>query len=100
MSRYIDADLLKKQIEMERILPHDICKSFFICLKYFPTADVQEIKHGNWILFPNAHYFKCDKCRYTVPYKKAHIHLNGEREYNFCPHCGAKMDEEEKSECM
>lgn len=56
-----------------------------------PSADVAPVVHGRWILYPRPHYFKCSKCKYTVPYKKAYAH-NGGREYNYCPHCGAKMD--------
>ena len=39
----------------------------------------------------DAHYFKCSNCKYTVPHRKANL-FNGKREYNYCPHCGAKMD--------
>lgn len=57
-----------------------------------PTAaEASEIRTGRWVYYPRPHYFKCSKCRYTVPYKKAALHM-GEREYAFCPHCGAKMD--------
>ena len=38
-----------------------------------------------------AHYFKCSNCKYTVPYRKA-VLISGKREYNYCPHCGARMD--------
>lgn len=24
-----------------------------------PTADVAEVRHGRWIEYPRAHYFKC-----------------------------------------
>lgn len=40
------------------------------------------------IKIPN---YKCSMCKYTVPYRKA-VFINGKREYNYCPHCGAKMD--------
>lgn len=59
-----------------------------------PAADVAPVKHGKWILYPSAHYFKCSECKYTVPYRKAAL-LNGDRGYRYCPHCGAKMDLEE-----
>lgn len=58
------------------------------------AADVAEVRHGRWIEYPRAHYFKCSGCKYTVPYRKA-IFVNGNREYNYCPHCGALMKEDE-----
>ena len=63
------------------------------CIKNFSTADIAEVKHGKWIEYPVAHYFKCSECKYTVPYKKACL-FNGHRAYNWCPHCGARMDYE------
>lgn len=49
------------------------------------------IKHGRWIEYPAAHYHKCSECKCIVPYAKAML-INGRRRYNYCPHCGAKMD--------
>lgn len=57
------------------------------------AADVAEVRHERWIEYPRAHYFKCSGCKYTVPYRKA-IFVNRNREYNYCPNCGARMDEE------
>ena len=54
-------------------------------LQYLPTADVQEVKHGKWVLAYNPYrteYF-CDNCRMGV------------RQYQdqpYCSECGAKMD--------
>lgn len=56
-----------------------------------PVADVAPVVHGRWIKYPRAHYFKCSECKYTVPYKKAML-VNKTRQYNYCPHCGAKMN--------
>ena len=55
------------------------------------AADVSAVIHGQWIEYPRAHYFKCSNCKYTVPYRKA-VLIGGKREYNYCPHCGARMD--------
>lgn len=55
------------------------------------AADTVPVKHGQWVEFPRPHYFRCSKCKYTVPYRKATL-TNGKREYNFCPSCGARMD--------
>lgn len=59
-----------------------------------PTVDIKPVKHGYWVEYPRPHYFKCSECKYIVPYRKA-VSVNGEREYNYCPNCGAIMDLEE-----
>ena len=61
------------------------------------AADVAEVRHGKWVEYPRAHYFKCSECKYTVPYRKA-IFVNGNREYDYCPSCGARMDKEDEHE--
>lgn len=66
-------------------------------LMAIPAADVAEVRHGRWVEYPRAHYFKCSECKYTVPYRKA-IFVNGNREYDYCPSCGARMDKEDEHE--
>lgn len=62
-----------------------------------PAASVAEVRHGKWVEYPRAHYFKCSECKYTVPYRKA-IFVNGNREYDYCPSCGARMGKEDEHE--
>ena len=63
-------------------------------LEDFPTADVAEIKRGRWLPTTGAGRmcrtfvgWECSECGY----------MQGEYEYNYCPHCGAKMDEVEQN---
>lgn len=58
----------------------------------------EEIKHERWVEYPSPHYYKCSECRCTVPYAKAML-IKGRRRYNYCPHCGAKMDGGEDNAC-
>ena len=57
-------------------------------IKQLSTADVQEVRHGNWIekpyLLGTSNF--CSLCgeNYGMPHGK----------YKFCPNCGAKMDKE------
>ena len=97
MSRYIDAELAVKHIE-EMTLEHERMQSNFSAnwmidfLEAFPTADVEPVRHGRWIEqthewdFPPFHYtdYKCSLCGIREQAKR-----------NYCPDCGAKMDEEE-----
>lgn len=56
-----------------------------------PAEDVRAVVHARWVEYKRAHYFKCSSCKKPVPYRKA-VQINGTREYNFCPCCGAQMD--------
>ena len=61
----------------------------FYVIKREPTADVQEVRHGKWIKSKHIKFgneFKCLFCDYS--------YFTDDMEYNFCPHCGAKMDKE------
>lgn len=50
------------------------------------TADVQEVRHGKWERSIFAQDFHRCSCCSAV----------WNREFEYCPHCGAKMDGEEK----
>lgn len=103
MARYIDADkaieYLKKHkrmcLERNVVLradEDDVIK--FIDTKC-PTEDVAEVKHGHWIekVDWDSCYYECSACG------NEWICIEGtplDNDMNFCPHCGAKMDEEEE----
>ena len=53
-------------------------------IKNQPTADVAEVKHGEWIY--NVKYYSCSICAG----KRFNLLLGTDAEY--CPYCGAKMD--------
>ena len=59
-------------------------------IKAIPATDVVPVQHGRWMLkrhkiFGNSYDYMCSVC--GCDYALA--------EYNYCPHCGAKMDLEE-----
>ena len=56
-------------------------------LNNFPTADVVEVRHGHWIY--NDGDNTCSVCRKEVT---EHNDLGRKQWFNYCPHCGAKMD--------
>ena len=61
----------------------------FIC----PTADVQEVRHGKWILLNECanegiYCSACHKKVYQTDY------ANQKLKSNYCPNCGAKLYEE------
>lgn len=100
MSRYIDADLLKNLIlndmakaEREEKDLNGYTDALFH-LKTLPTADVVEVRHGEW------KYERLDEYKFykvTCPYCGADYMGNYDAyddpdDFNFCPNCGAKMD--------
>ena len=55
----------------------------FEVVRAAPTVDAEPVRHGRWdepYPFDIWDCYKCSCCGYT-----------DDREYNFCPNCGAKM---------
>ena len=97
MARYIDADKMEYDVlHLDVDVAEHKCKDYEsyinganqfrhqvkVELRHTPTADVVEVKHGEWIDL-NITEWQCSECNYRV-----------ERWNNtpYCPHCGAKMD--------
>lgn len=80
---YIEANALMDYARNQKdksIAPNDIAR--------FPKADVQEVKHGKWIvsgMFDD--FLKCSICGFEITMFNS---------FNYCPICGAKMDEKEE----
>ena len=92
MARYIDADALMKKLNDDPIgqtIVHRYNIDGFI--EAFPTADVVEVKHGDWIpileINENGEPYQagvyCSECGDAECY-----------EPYFCPNCGADMRKE------
>ncbi len=99
MARYIDAEKLKCSIDSEtdsifdwdmtiEELYYNLCK----IIDDEPTADVQEVRHGEWLkpsnsLIDNRQWI-CSECKGLIEtaYHCEHCY------YNYCPNCGARMD--------
>lgn len=91
MARYIDADELTEEIKSLKIslggkdiLSDRVKESILRIIDEQPTADVVEVKHGEWerkIKNGRPRGLKCSLCGRNI-----HFHEN------YCPECGAKMD--------
>lgn len=55
-----------------------------------PAADVAPVVHGRWVSVPYKLARVCSACNRDEPYKFADIDAYV---YDYCPNCGAKMDE-------
>lgn len=90
MARYIDADrLIADGWRLER---HGISNKLLqvMSIADAPTADVVEVKRGEWKLHPDGSG-TCSCCNRTQ--KSVWDYDNAQ---NFCGHCGADMRGEEK----
>ena len=93
---YIDREALNEEILHGKNKPtiYDGAQAvewIEVCIKNAPTADVQEVRHGKWIYVDGVldwADYKCSECGYIEKFGDYTCF------YNYCPHCGAKMDKE------
>lgn len=100
MPKYIDAE--KIQFAGKTVYDPDYgdtlipIKDVRKAIAQTPTADVQEIKHGNWIVDKRndsikSAIAKCSNCKNDFWYCKGQLQIG---KMPYCPKCGAKMDGE------
>lgn len=99
MARYIDAEKVIEKISTITIkggctdaYEVGINKGLDIAteiINHTPTADVEPVRHGKWIKTtdPNTAY-TCSRCDNWFL-------CDTDIDFNYCPNCGAKMDEED-----
>lgn len=109
MSKYIDADKVIDYANQEVSSPffsieregaEDVItyKNKWAFVKQvmvgMPAADVQEVRHGRWERNNKDEFFySCSNCGHKAYGNTAEIVAGG---YDYCPQCGAKMDEGEE----
>ena len=90
MAEYINRNELVKNLD--RFAPEHLTPLIRQLIEKQPTADVEEVKHGEWIEKEDVYgdiYYTCSVCNndWTT--------IDGTPQENFmkrCPCCGAKMD--------
>ena len=60
-------------------------------ITYFPTADVEPVRHGRWIEKQEKDTF----AGYLYSYECSECGSVKQRKEPYCPNCGAKMDLED-----
>lgn len=97
MARFIDADKLNDTYyglyHHGTMAVKSVLGVFKRLLDEQPTADVEEVKHGEW---RQGVPYVCSICGKPAPDEK-----NTSERYScwtspYCPHCGAKMDGEKR----
>lgn len=57
-----------------------------------PTIEAELVRHGTWIFSPDHAEGICTRCNFKIygrPYNNTYMIVP----YNYCPNCGAKMEE-------
>ena len=108
MSRYIDADALKKEVEdsMERN-PQESGESgnlrsnhrvehkhFMRLICSQPTADVEPVRHAHWVGIEYDSYADGNTVYYKYECSECGSEISTEDPPEYCCDCGAKMDGE------
>ena len=96
MAEYIEREAILREIERreslmvgDKLVSVDAMKSF---IKNRPAADVAPVRHGRWVhehMSEGYAWVICSECEAVI-----HKILINKR-LNYCPNCGAKMDEPE-----
>ena len=121
MAEYIDRELLYREVaKVEEIARNRVVDTPFSSPAYqrypsqlsertamkhliadFPTADVEPVRHGRWEYVgenSTGKIFRCSACKFPHNPNKRDIGLiRVDEKPNYCPNCGAKMDEEVKA---
>ena len=106
MAEYIEFEATKQAIDRIRSVYHrarnfnavSVIDNVFGEIKEIPAADVAPVVHGKWKATGT---FKVADYNYTVVEQRCSacghcsIRFKNKAESNYCPKCGAKMDEEE-----
>lgn len=78
--RYISEKALIENIAKIEDLRTLSTKTIGEAISNTPTADVVEVRHGEWDYYSTT-MMECSVCKRHTPRHR----------YEFCPHCGAKM---------
>lgn len=83
MAKYIDAEAAKVFLREE-----EVSDDITFLLECVSAADVEPVRHGRWVAHDDF-WRKCSECGKTW-----HEQWVISKALNYCPNCGAKMDEE------
>ena len=93
MANYIDREAMLEEITRreslmvgDKMISIDALRAFVMNR---PVVDVEEVKHGHWIYYPECGVTKCSVC---------HRSVEECIEYPRCMFCGAHMNEGDENE--
>lgn len=98
MAEYIEFEATKQAIDRTRSVYHrarnfnavSVIDNVFGEIKEIPAADVAPVVHGHW----TTECYNIPICSICGTYVSKDVYNSKDFTPRFCPHCGAKMDEE------
>ena len=81
MAEYID-----REAALMKLMQDGCSAKNLQSISDMPTADVAPVIHAHWIRYPDCGVTKCSNCGWSIEECW---------DSDYCPHCGAKMDEKE-----
>ena len=90
MAEYID-----REVALMKLMQDGCSAKNLQSISDMPAADVAPVRHGRWELYGNdddlAASFFCSLCGWNMDEDE---YLDRWSHLNYCPNCGAKMNEE------
>lgn len=81
------AEYIEREALLHKIRWASSAEEAVMSVRRIPATDVAPVVHGRWIA-SHDEFCACSICKYPV--------YVGWNQTNYCPNCGAKMDEEPK----
>jgi len=92
-------DLISRQAAIDTIMgqpPEPHYPSWYAAqIEKLPAAQPQRMR-GKWAYGEDEYGidgYHCDKCGFFVSWDYAHMFINYIEDYNFCPYCGAEINQ-------
>ena len=81
MAEYID-----REAALMKLMQDGCSAKNLQSISDMPAADVAPVIHAHWIRYPDCGVTKCSNCGWSIEECW---------DSDYCPHCGAQMDEKE-----
>ena len=99
MPEYIEREAVIKRLEASPLIKNylimrgsqNLINGIIDLIKRQPTADVVEVKHGEWQSLDRDH-FSCTQCGHIFALGSTATIYNVKQQWQYCPKCGAKLD--------
>ena len=88
----VEKEYIEREALVERLKKEECDCEWLWAILDIPAADVAPVKHGHFRrLTFSGDTIICSECKmaYNI------FETNGAENFNFCPHCGARMDKTE-----
>ena len=82
------AEYIKREAALMKLMQDGCSAKNLQSISDMPAADVAPVVHRRWI--EDHDYLKCPECSAMVKWDFTFFDIGN---WNYCPNCGAKMDE-------